>query len=90
MTGRTRWIAVLAAMLMGGCSMPVDAQPGPPAGNQGEIARNDAGANAVALDAAVTTYLRDGYRVQSARYYRIAPDVPWVAVQKGVANALAP
>jgi hypothetical protein len=75
------------ALLTWGCGMAesVEFQPKPPDG----ASTVGAGAETGKLDADVTALLRDKYAIVSARYYRVAGDVPWLAVAKSVQNQMA-
>ena len=41
------------------------------------------------LDAEVQAFLRDRFTIESARYYVLPGDVPWLAVSKSVENQMA-
>jgi hypothetical protein len=70
------------ALLAWGCGMAESAefQPKPPDGASTVGTGEETGK----LDADVTALLRDKYAIVSARYYRVAGDVPWLAVAKSV------
>jgi hypothetical protein len=77
-----------AVWLTLGCGMAENkalVQPKPPA-NAKEI---QAGDESRKLDTDVTTLLRGKYGIVSGRYFRVAGDIPWVAVAKAVQNEMA-
>ena len=42
-----------------------------------------------ALDAEATAFLRGRYAIESARYYHLEGEVPWIALSKSVQNQMA-
>lgn len=51
--------------------------------------QSPANAETEKLDAEVTAFLRDSYEIESARYFRVAGEVPWIAVSKSIRNQMA-
>lgn len=41
------------------------------------------------LDAETLVFLRDQYSINSARYYQVAGEIPWIAISKSVQNQMA-
>lgn len=71
---------------LGGCTMSSANPSVTPGDGYVAITAEQVGEQAKTLTTSVQTYLRDGYKIESVRYYTVVGDLPWVAVSKNAQN----
>jgi hypothetical protein len=87
-----KWLFVGTAFLglfLSGCSMADTVTATSPVSEHVKaVEASAAAANAKALDAEVTKFLRKKYAIKSATYYSFGAGIPWVAISKNVQNQM--
>jgi hypothetical protein len=80
-------VALSMALLQWGCVMAETKvfQPKPLDGMK-EVTASE---NSAKLDAEAKAFLRDQFSIESARYYLVPGEIPWIAVSKSIHNQMA-
>ena len=83
----TKIIAMLTLLFSGGCTV-ADTNTYQPKPLEG-MKNIPVSEKSKELDIELSDYLRDEFSIDSAQYYHVASEIPWIAVSKSVQNQMA-